>query len=151
MTSPVSIPAGHDLVAEDFDAYENLTGAWTSYTPSWTASSNPSIGNGTIEAKYIQVGRLVIYKGRIAMGSTTTFGSGTWLVSLPVNCTTTWEMGAASCMDNSASASNQPAVIRLSTASTANFYATGGNVTSTGPFTWAQSDQLRWTIVYEAA
>lgn len=153
MTSPVVIPAGHKLLAADFDAYENLTGAWTDYSGSlqWTASVNPAIGNGTIDAKYMQTGRLVIYRGRIIMGSTTTFGSGSWLVSLPVNCAVTVEIGAAVAQDNSTPANSQPAAIRLSTATTANFFATGGSVSATVPFAWATSDQLRWTIVYEAA
>lgn len=56
----------------------------TSYSPAWTASSvNPAIGNGSIVGAYIQLGKLVFVDIAIVMGSTTTFGTGTYSFSLP--------------------------------------------------------------------
>jgi hypothetical protein len=60
--------------------------AWTTYAPSWTAaSSNPSIGNGTITGRYKQIGKTVFVSIKIVMGTSTTYGSGNWRIALPVN------------------------------------------------------------------
>ena len=55
------------------------TGAWKTYTPVWTSfgATAPAIGNGTLQGRYIKVGRLVNFQITIIMGSTTTFGTGT--------------------------------------------------------------------------
>jgi hypothetical protein len=60
--------------------------AWTTYTPSWTASTtNPVIGNGTITGRYKAIGKTVFVSVKINMGTTTTYGTGQWRVSLPVD------------------------------------------------------------------
>ena len=60
------------------------TGAWTTYTPTWTASTtNPTIGNGTLQGRYIELGSAVFGEIRIVAGSTTNRGSGTYAISLP--------------------------------------------------------------------
>lgn len=57
---------------------------WQSYTPAWTASgTQPSIGNGTLTGKYLRRGREVTVHARVLAGSTTTFGSGQYYVSMP--------------------------------------------------------------------
>ncbi|MFJ9313808.1 hypothetical protein ACIRN4_06405 [Pimelobacter simplex] len=59
-------------------------GSWPTYAASWTASgTNPAIGNGSIAGRYIQIGKTVIFRVNISMGSTTTYGSGQYSVSLP--------------------------------------------------------------------
>lgn len=58
--------------------------AWTSYTPAWTGStSDPVIGNGTITGRYFEFGKNVFYSIQITTGSTTTYGTGQYFVSLP--------------------------------------------------------------------
>ena len=60
--------------------------AWTTYSPSWTAGvTNPVIGNGTITGRYKAIGKTVFVSVNISMGSTTTYGTGTWRISLPVD------------------------------------------------------------------
>ena len=60
-------------------------GAWTAYTPTWTATTSaPAIGNGTRVGAYIRIGRMITFRARIVMGSTTTFGSGQYSLGLPV-------------------------------------------------------------------
>ena len=60
------------------DAIEG-SGAWTSYTPAWTgAGSNPSLGDGTIQAAYKRIGSTVHFRIWVTCGSTTTYGSGAW-------------------------------------------------------------------------
>jgi hypothetical protein len=59
---------------------------WTTYSPAWTASTtNPAIGDGTITGRYKAIGKTVFVSVKINMGTTTTYGSGTWRISLPVD------------------------------------------------------------------
>lgn len=89
-TSPKTWAAGAILTAAELnqqvrDNLKALGDPWTAYTPSWTAvTTNPVLGNGTIVGAYIQTGQLVSFRAQITMGSTTTYGSGAYLISLPV-------------------------------------------------------------------
>jgi hypothetical protein len=81
ISSITSLTASLANTASYVTPYE---GAWRSYTPSWTAASvNPSIGNGSLQGWYKVVGKTCFVRGNIVMGSTTTFGSGEWYVSMP--------------------------------------------------------------------
>lgn len=58
---------------------------WTVWTPTLTgSSSNPAIGNGSIEASYAQMAKIVHLGIEINIGSTTKRGVGAWQLSLPV-------------------------------------------------------------------
>lgn len=58
--------------------------AWTPYSPEWTAeTTSPSIGNGTLEGRYIKIGRTVTAQMHLSPGSTTNVGSGRYRLSLP--------------------------------------------------------------------
>jgi len=63
----------------------NTIGAtWESWTPVWTGSTtNPAIGNGTITGTYARINKTVIGSMAIVVGSTTSFGTGTYRISLP--------------------------------------------------------------------
>lgn len=68
--------------------------AWTSFTPTWTgSSSNPAIGNGSIEGKYRLVGKTLDVEIKLTAGSTTTFGSGTWRFTLPGGLSANFTVG----------------------------------------------------------
>ncbi len=54
--------------------------AWTAYTPS---VANLTLGNGTLEGAYLKVGRLVVARAKLTLGSTTTIGN-TPALSLPI-------------------------------------------------------------------
>jgi hypothetical protein len=132
-------------------------GTWTSYTPAWTGSvTNPVLGNGTIAGRYSKVGKMVDFSIKITAGSTTTFGSGPWSLSLPVAAasvidmignvligdltgTSMYSMGAAYIPDGG---------------TTLQAYAGGKNdgalVSATYPQTWANGDRLWVTGRYEA-
>lgn len=67
---------------------ETFTGDYVAYTPAWTAaSSNPSLGNGSIVGLYQELGETIAFRIVLAMGSTTTYGTGAWSFGLPVNGT----------------------------------------------------------------
>lgn len=133
---------------------------WTDYSGSlaWTGSgSNPAIGNGTITARYRRSGKMVVFQFRILMGSTTTYGTGNYSISLPVTAASRFQVGSAYLRDSSATSnghapgityidSSTPTVCN-STSSTGT--GTGSIVGTTAPFTWANGDYWVGGITYE--
>jgi hypothetical protein len=62
----------------------NINQVWVSYTPTWTAATtNPVLGNGTIKGNFARIGTKITVQIDLAIGSTTTLGSGEWYFSLP--------------------------------------------------------------------
>lgn len=116
---------------------------WFAYTPTWTgASTNPTIGNGSIVGSFQVSGRLAHIRVLIVMGSTTTYGTGIWTVSYPV--TEIFTYGTADGLGlafDASSSNNYHAIWRggliATPASPAVFYSL------TVPFTWATDDQLQ--------
>lgn len=144
------------------DNLKALGDPWTSYTSSWTAvTTNPVIGNGTIEAAHMTAGKLVAFRIKVTMGSTTTYGSGGYRLSLPAGAATGMEFSTLACsaFDTSASANFPCAAQFLSGSPTLlgmrAFPGTAGNAYSqmaaATPFTFATGDVIAVTGVYEAA
>lgn len=136
------------------DQFNALGDPWTSYTPAWTGSgSNPAIGNGTLAGKYRQIGKSIDYEINILMGSTTTFGSGTYSFSLPVTASASVSyhpMGWGIVRDGGAAP-----LVRFPTFSsttTVNLIDVAGTiVAATVPFTFANTDRIIIAGQYEAA
>lgn len=131
-------------------------GSWKSYTPTWTgAGGNPAIGNGTMSGRYTRVGKTVIVSVNISMGSTTTYGSGAYSWSLPfaaanngvryhggawaLDTGTNYYSGVTKCEPGSAAAQCY------------NSAAAGNAWSSAIPFTFGDTDQLSFTLIYETA
>jgi hypothetical protein len=142
----------------------NLSGSqidtlWTSYTPTWTASSsNPSIGNGTIEGYYKLIGKTCFVRGNIAMGSTTTFGSGEWYVELPFPAKhADGILMTANLLDNGTAWFNavlNGARAGFNTKAPIQYQGGAGtalDVNATQPFTWTNTDRFLWNGSYEIA
>jgi hypothetical protein len=135
----------------------NYETAWTPYTPVWTAASiDPVIGNGTIEGWYKVIGKTCFVRGNIVMGSTTTFGSGEWYVSMPFTASNADSiLMTANLLDNGSAWYN--AVLNGARAgfnykTPIQYQAVGGtanDVNATQPFTWANSDRFLWNGTYE--
>ena len=134
-----------------------IDNGWTAYTPIWTAaSSNPVINNGTIEGWYKVVGKTCFVRGNIAMGSTTTFGSGEWYVSMPFTASSAdGILMTATLLDNGTAWYN--AILNGARAgfnhkTAIQYQNTGGTTDSlapTTPFTWTTSDRFIWNGSYE--
>jgi len=60
-------------------------GIWKNYTIAWSCVSGtqPSLGNGLLAGRYMQLGGAVFGRITFAAGSTTTFGSGSWQFTMP--------------------------------------------------------------------
>ena len=159
-----TVAGGGKILAADIttmlSALHALADPWTDFSASvgWTSSGTaPAIGNGSIQASYLQVGKFVTYQGKITMGGTTTYGSANpWQVSLPVAAAASAVVGSAIVFDSSNTPGKLPATFAFGPTA-ANFFAaaisggTGGPVSQTVPFTWASGDILAWTVTYQAA
>lgn len=133
----------------------NWAGKVTSYTPTWTASTtNPVLGNGTIVGSSIRVGDLIYFRIQLQMGSTTTYGSGDYLFSLPVTPSSSATLfGMSQILDAGVAwyggyfpenvVSGTTSTFRLRTAS-----GTGSAVTPTVPFTFGNTDIIYIQGVY---
>lgn len=126
-------------------------GAWTTYAPTWLGTvTNPAIGNGTITARYMQIGKTVHTSGRINMGSSTTFGSGDWHVTLPVTPAANFiAIGSAYAAD--ATGSLYSAVAGPVSGNQLFFIAGSAIIGAASPFAWAVNDNFGWSYTYEAA
>ena len=153
------LTAGEILTA---DTLNTIGAPWETFTVGWkAASSNPVIGNGTKVGKYSQFNALVIVQISILPGSTTTFGSGQFIIDLPIPAKATLSQysntGFGYLIDSSAARCEiaTTAVLNSSTTQIGIKYGpnTGafGDVSSTVPFTWANGDQIHITFIYEAA
>lgn len=86
-----NVSTGDVLTASRYnqDVIENLNlvgGAWTSWTPALTASSNPNLGStGSVAGHYIQTGKTVRFNAVLgASGTGIAAGTGDYRLSLPV-------------------------------------------------------------------
>ena len=162
-TTPRTWVAGEVPTATHFN--ENLrdfgrafSDAWTSYTPTLTASTT-SPTNWTQTGYYMQAGKLVHVKGTLTAGASMTEGTGTYRIALPVNASTT--LANALC-ESSVNLYDSNANIAWSTgfvwiANTAYCQIQMGNgaasvnVAHNAPWTWAASDIIQFAFTYEAA
>jgi len=129
-----------------------VNSGWQSYTPTWTAgTTNPSIGNGTLSGRYIQIGKLVYCQFTMRAGSTTTFGSGNWRFSYPVapniDNATNYQVGSIYALDNGAA--NYNGITQYAGTTYMGFIINGNWVSATAPFTWANGDVLEVNVIYE--
>ena len=158
-----SFPGGGTIVwgtnadTDEFQAH----GEWTEYTTSqWLSSSSPqpSIGNGVYRMWYKKMGKTVHVRFQWQAGTTTTFGTGNWVFSLPANVNTSvtnarW-IGTAR-YNHAGTISYNGIVPECNWALGSSMLlvnATGGSLVGvTSPFVWASGDEIHVEIVYEAA
>jgi len=147
--------AGETVTAANMNAqikdFASAFGAFTSYTPTWTASGTaPAIGNGTLTGRYLRVQNLVMFTISQTMGSSTTYGTGLYSWTLPVTTSQTSPriLGGMRC-DDSGSATYIRHVM-LSTSTTFSALTEGAvYVGQTAPFTWGSADFLTAQGWYE--
>jgi len=137
-------------------------GKWQAYTPKWTASTtNPAIGNGTLTGRYIVIGKLCTYVLGMVMGSTTTYGSGDWAFSLPINAMKTAGInfyGVAHLRKvGTANYERIAEIVPANSVSVINMFtdptqgSNSSKISATVPFTWGNGDALGFEITYEVA
>lgn len=128
-------------------------GAWESWTPTL---ANLTLGDGSVNAKFVRYGRTICYRFKFKLGSTSAVGTSPTF-TLPVAAHADYvaldgAYGFGFLRD--AGTNSYPAVVRIESATVAGFF-TGASpvtgITSTAPFTWATNDVLFATGTYEAA
>jgi len=142
------------LNTEIRDAFTGIQAAWTSYTPTWTSTGTaPSLGNGAISGRYLQIGKTVFVRIALQTGSTSTYGTGAYSFSLPLTANlSTWDAaGSCAIMDNSGSNRYGFTAILSSTTAVSAADGTGVRPTATTPLTFATGDRITFQLAYEVA
>jgi len=129
---------------------------WTDFAVTWTATGvAPAIGNGTITARYCQIGKTVTYQIHLDPGNTTTFGTGAWFFNAPVAPTANAQdlaVGSAHCLD-----SGTGYFAGVTKFSGTSLYAVGSGESDgtqwgqNSPMTWVDADSGSFSIIYEVA
>lgn len=152
---PDQIPGYPSSVAAFLRGDGAWAGAFAAYTPTWTATTAPAIGNGTLAGRFLQVGKAIIGSVDLTAGSTTTFGTGSWDIGLPVAALTPFlrGIGTVTLIDASPFAVHA-GFVRLNTASSVQLDTVASPTSqfaATIPITFASGDTVRFTFAYEAA
>lgn len=138
-------------------AIMNQIGAvWETWTPAWTSSgTQPVLGNGTREGRYMRIQKLVVAQGYLNFGSTTTYGTGALYTSLPLamRATDLYLYGYCGLVDASAGYPQYVGAAYAASQTTVEWrIGNAATVWAQGtPITMAASDQMRFTYIYEAA
>ena len=155
----IVLGAGHTAST---DTYQD----WTTWSGSWTNLTVGTGGSASENYEYMQLGKTVIARFQVTLGSSGQSVGTNPILSLPVNANTTdaqIPMGIAKLFV--AGASNYPAQILYNatgsvgfrvqsynpTSSTNPSYITNATPSATIPATWAAGDSLAGRIVYRAA
>lgn len=136
------------------DAVTTMESAFTAWTP--TVSAGLTVGNGTWTGAYERIGKLIIARFSFTLGTTSSVTAGVVLVP-PVNFSGSYpgntNCGSGNAVDFSAGSAGKFTIgCYVVTAGTFSFSggASGSQVTTAAPMTWATSDILSGTLIYEA-
>lgn len=133
-----------------------LGGAWQDWTPSY---NNLSVGNGTVVARYRQIGKTVDFKFALNFGSTSSI-SGVPSISLPVTANydvaQNYILGPGLVVDSGTANWFATCVFKSST--TFGLFVANGHgdtravdVSATKPMTWTTTDKMWLRGTYEAS
>ncbi|KKL66654.1 hypothetical protein LCGC14_2142850 [marine sediment metagenome] len=144
----------------DADAL-HVHGVWASWSPSY---ANLTIGNGTVVARYVQIGKTIHAYWELTWGSTTGI-TGDVTVSTPVTASSQYTTGASEVgivmfVDISVRTNDTTGHILLASTTTFELFAmviAGARlvlrpmVNDINPHTWATGDIMSFRAIYEAA
>lgn len=122
-------------------------GAPTSYA-STLGGSGWAIGNGTVDFKYVRVGRAVHFSAVVTFGSTSTFGATNPSIGIPVTAAYD-QVFTADLVDTGTGSSLGIGIlsaggtaISVRPLASSGSYVTRGGMTSTIPHTWGNTDKI---------
>jgi hypothetical protein len=154
-----SFVVGGTLTANSINVNTHLLGGWTTYTPSWTSitgGSPPSIGNGTLTARWRRCGpNMVHHEWYLVGGSTTNWGSAgiVYALSIGVGLTAsatslTHSNGPAWTVNNAVA--EYPGMCRLTTTTAIRaWFPTTTNWSQSGPFAYGTDDKFSASLIFE--
>lgn len=132
-------------------------GAWTAFTPT-LGGTGWAIGDGGATGAYCQVGKIVVFRVRIAFGATSTYGSTNPTISLPVTAVTGTggAFNVSGKMFDTSTGLQYLAFPLLTSTTTFQVCSIGtlgvqATTNATTPFTWANTDELYIYGTYQAA
>lgn len=141
------------------DALTNLQAAWTAWTPSpaltVVSGTNPTMGNSTVVGATHRIGKTILWRLRITLGSTFAAGSGTYALAMP--------FGIGGILSNEdpigygqvlAGGTRRAIQVYALTVNTAFMVRTSteADLTSSGPgVAWAAGQVISLTGVYQSA
>lgn len=138
------------------DGVNAVTSAWSTWSPTWT---NLTVGNGTVSARYKQVGNLVVARLAFTLGSTSAV-SGSVAATLPAAAqeAVLSPLGNAVFRDTGTETyvgvvhvhSSDTSKCEIQVKDTSGTYAKRALLSSTVPFTWTTGDILLVKLVYES-
>lgn len=154
--SRLAVGTNESVLIADSTATTGLKwgGLWQTYTPTL---SNMTVGNGTTEARYRQMGNTADVFFKFTLGSTSTV-SAFPTITLPVNAKYTNVMIGQNTYTDSGTTYYVGQNL-VSAANTVWFgcnvgfgsYTTVGTLSNTVPFTWGNTDIMWVTMSYEVA
>lgn len=161
MAAPYTFVSGDVLTAAQVNTYL-VNNAWASYTP--TVGGTLTEGNGTKTASYAQQGLLVFFRIRFIFGTTSSLSAGVPTFTLPVTARNVIPYGSVEVLYKDASAASSSVswtlgfgeftsttVLSIYRTAAGGSYVDSGELSSTIPFTWTTSDEIRIAGWYEAA
>ena len=131
------------------------TGGWTTWTPTWT---NLTVGNGTVVARYQQIGKTINYFLQFTMGSTSAV-TGRIIWTYPIQPAQVYAGGLGNAILVDQGVGAYAGIIGAWSATQAFLAATGSSATytteqptsATVPFTWATNDFFFLNSSFEVA
>jgi hypothetical protein len=158
--SRLAVGANDTMLVADSTAATGLTYKsattlypWQTFTPSY---GGITVGNGTVQAKYQQIGKLVNFYWKLVLGSTSSVGSDPF-VAVPLTKAVTGYIFHEAMYSDASSGTfskgfgvNTGVNIYLYVLNTSGTYAAANTLSSTVPFTLAVGDELFISGSYEA-
>ena len=149
MTALGDFSSGDVLTAADL----NAIGTWTAFTPSW---NNLTVGNGTQDFAYCLINNVMLLNGSLTLGTTSVMGSNPSF-NLPASKTVQRPAIAGVVARDSGVATRLFYAVPSAGSTTIafNYWTPAGTVinasgvSATSPWTWANGDYIRISIVME--
>jgi hypothetical protein len=157
-TPPSTWAAGAVLTAAQLnqqvrDNMKAIGDPWTTYTTFWTGSTtNPTLGNGTLSARYMQAGKLVHFSIEVLFGSATTAGDGAYQLQLPVAAAATnYPVGHVAARTSAGTRYGGLVWPQTTTMLRGLMFTTDSLLSHAVPVAWTSGDRFNITGTYEAA
>lgn len=135
----------------------DVGGPWKTWSPTLSNITNV---NGTVTAKYTQVGKTVHIFFRFVLGSSSAMGSAP-AFSLPVTASSDWpadlRLGLVQIEDSGVQTYfgwgqlTSTTTLRMVVSNASNTYLQNTGISSTIPMSWGTADHISFTGTYEAA
>jgi hypothetical protein len=164
VTAPVEGMLSYLADSDRYDGYSGAAwlnglplGAWTDYSATFAitaVTTNPTKGNSTYAAEWVQIGKTVFFAFAVTIGSTYSAGSGAYRFSIPVAASTAAQSRCAGVVfiQDSGSGFYCDVARGLNSTNIEIFQqGIGTALGSAGPGTaWATNDQIFALLCYQA-